>query len=90
LIGLGGVILTILAGWFMANAIVKPLNKLIKFSTEIGKGNFNVDSPAAMHGEIKMLSEAMDKMKNELLLNHKERENLLAQIAHEIRNPLGE
>ena len=31
----------------------------------------------------------MNKMKNDLGENQKERENLLAQIAHEIRNPLG-
>jgi len=89
LIGFAGVAVTIFAGWFMANAIVKPLNRLIKFSAEIGKGNFNVDSPSLMHGEIKLLSDSMDKMKNGLAENQKERENLLAQIAHEIRNPLG-
>lgn len=89
LIGLAGVAVTILAGWLMANAIVKPLNRLIKFSAEIGKGNFNADSPSLMHGEIKQLSDAMSKMKNDLSQNQKERENLLAQIAHEIRNPLG-
>ena len=89
LIGLAGVVITIFAGWFMANSIVKPLNKLVKLSSEIGKGNFEIDVPQSMHGEIKQLSDAMDKMKTDLALNQKERENLLAQIAHEIRNPLG-
>ncbi len=89
LIGLSGVIITIFAGWFMANAVVKPLNRLIKFSSDIGKGNFDVTIPASMHGEIKQLSDAMDKMKNDLAANQQEKENLLAQIAHEIRNPLG-
>ena len=85
LIGFAGVVITIFAGWFMANSIVKPLNKLVKLSSEIGKGNFDIDVPHAMHGEIKQLSDAMDKMKTDLALNQKERENLLAQIAHEIR-----
>ena len=89
LIGLAGVVVTILAGWFMANAIVKPLNKLINFSSNIGKGNFEITAPSSMHGEIKLLSDAMDKMKTDLSENQKEKENLLAQIAHEIRNPLG-
>jgi signal transduction histidine kinase len=89
LIGLAGVAITILAGLFMANAIVKPLNRLIKFSSEIGRGNFEVDIPSSMHGEIKHLADSMYKMKNDLSQNQKERENLLAQIAHEIRNPLG-
>ena len=50
LIGFGGVAVTILAGFFMANSITKPLNKLVKFSSEIGKGNFNTQIPDKMHG----------------------------------------
>jgi signal transduction histidine kinase len=88
-IGLGGVIITIIISWLIANEITKPLNKLVDFSTEIGTGNFSAVQPENMHGEIKILSDAMDKMKKDLSENHKEREKLLAQIAHEIRNPLG-
>jgi signal transduction histidine kinase len=89
LIGFAGVALTIIAGFLMANSITKPLNRLVKFSTEIGRANFNTEIPEQMYGEIKILSEAMNKMMNDLGKNQKERENLLAQIAHEIRNPLG-
>ena len=89
LIGLSGFVITILASLFMANSIIKPLNKLIRFSSEIGKSNFKTEVDTVMHGEIKLLSEAMEKMKNDLAANQKEKENLLAQIAHEIRNPLG-
>jgi len=88
-IGLAGVVVTIIAGWFMANAVVKPLNRLIKFSSDIGKGKFETQMPDSMHGEIKQLANAMDKMKTDLAENQKEKEELLAQIAHEIRNPLG-
>ena len=42
-----------------------------------------------MPGEIGILSDSMDKMRNDLVLQRKEREDMLAQIAHEIRNPLG-
>lgn len=89
LIGFAGVAITIFAGFLMANSMTKPLNKLVIFSTEIGKGNFDTEIPEQMHGEIKLLSDAMNKMMNELGKNQMERENLLAQIAHEIRNPLG-
>lgn len=89
LIGFAGVAVTILAGFLMANSITRPLNKLVSFSTEIGKGSFDAETPDRMHGEIKLLSDAMNKMKDDLGRNQKERENLLAQIAHEIRNPLG-
>ncbi|MFO7445309.1 MAG: ATP-binding protein [Ignavibacteriaceae bacterium] len=89
LLGLGGVIITIIAGWLMANSITKPLDNLISFSRQIGKGNFLASPPQKMHGEIKLLSDAMDKMKNNLAENQAEKDNMLAQIAHEIRNPLG-
>jgi signal transduction histidine kinase len=73
----------------MAGSITKPLNRLVYFSSEIGKGNFNASVPANMHGEINTLAVAMENMKTGLAKNQKEKEDLLAQIAHEIRNPLG-
>jgi len=88
-IGLTGILISVFAGWLMSRSITKPLNKLVKFSSEIGKGNFSAIHPEKMHGEIALLADAMDDMKKDLSENQKERENLLAQIAHEIRNPLG-
>ncbi len=87
--GLIATLITIIVSWVIANSITKPVDKLIKFSNEIGKGNFNAPPPENMRGEIELLSNAMEKMKNDLFENQKERENMLAQIAHEIRNPLG-
>lgn len=88
-LGLIATLITIIVSWLIAMSITKPVDKLIKFSNEIGKGNFNIRPPENMRGEIEMLSTAMEKMKNDLFENQKERENMLAQIAHEIRNPLG-
>lgn len=87
--GLGGTVLTIILAWFMAGSITKPVNKLVYFSFEIGEGNFNASVPANMHGEINTLAVALENMKTGLAKNQKEKEDLLAQIAHEIRNPLG-
>lgn len=87
--GIIATLITIMVSWLIAKSITKPVDKLIKFSNEIGKGNFEVKQPDKMKGEIAMLSNAMEKMKNDLFENQKERENILAQIAHEIRNPLG-
>jgi len=89
LIGFCGVALTFAIGLFVAKSITKPLNKLVKFSSEIGKGNLNADPPRDMHGEIKRLLIEMDQMRKNLFRHQKEKEDILAQIAHEIRNPLG-
>ena len=87
--GLSGIALSILLALLISGSITKPLDKLVRFSAEIGKGNFDSDLPKAMHGEIGTLAYSMDKMKKDLAANQKEKEKLLAQIAHEIRNPLG-
>lgn len=89
LLGLGGVLLSFILSWFIAKSISGPVDKLVEYSSAIGSGNFSVPEPPGMQGEIKALSSAMDKMKHDLSANQKERENMLAQIAHEIRNPLG-
>lgn len=89
LIGLAGTFLTMIIGWFLAQSITKPIQKLISFSSEIGNGNFAVSAPDNLKGEISLLGNALDSMRNNLSNNHREKEKMLAQIAHEIRNPLG-
>lgn len=89
LIGIGGTLITIITGWFLSRSITQPLDKLVSFSNKIGKGNFNISVPQKLRGEIKVLADAMEKMRSDLSKNQKEKENMLAQIAHEIRNPLG-
>lgn len=87
--GIAGMFLTILVGYLLARAMTRPIDRLVKFSSQLGKGNFEYSIPEGMVGEIGILSVAMDKMRSDLLRNRKEREDMLAQIAHEIRNPLG-
>lgn len=88
-IGMGGTLVSLIVALFLARSITKPLDKLTGFSKELGKGNFKTKLPAGMKGEIRELAEAMNSMKNEISEHQKEKENMLAQIAHEIRNPLG-
>ena len=89
IIGFVGIVFTFVLSLLIAKSISKPVDKLTVYSSEIGKGNFNTEMPGGIHGEIKTLALAMDKMKLDLSENQKEREKMLAQIAHEIRNPLG-
>jgi len=88
-LGLGGMALTVILGLFVAASITKPIDRLTTFSVNIGKGDFNTQPPDKIKGELKILADAMDKMRSDISNNHKEKEEMLAQIAHEIRNPLG-
>lgn len=88
-IGAAGVLLTILAGWFIARTIAGPVDKLVQFSKKIGQGEFNVQAPEKIYGEFAVLKDTMQQMQADLAAKNDEREQMLAQIAHEIRNPLG-
>ena len=87
--GLVGVLLSILLGYLIAKSITRPVNELVNFSAGIGKGNLKLPVPLEMKGELKILSDAMILMRENIADNQKEKEKILAQIAHEIRNPLG-
>lgn len=88
-IGLMGILLSVLAGWLLAKTIARPIEQLVTFSHRLGKGDFDAPLPQQVRGELAILASAMDKMRNDLALHQQEKEEMLAQIAHEIRNPLG-
>ena len=73
----------------LAGTIGRPISRLVRFSEQIGTGNFNTEAPKNIGGELQVLRDALIRMKNDLSQIHMEREKMLAQVAHEIRNPLG-
>ena len=89
LIGLIGMLLTGLAGWFLAATIARPIDRLVRFSGALGQRDFNAALPQGLGGELATLATAMDRMRRDLGEHHREKERILAQVAHEIRNPLG-
>ena len=84
-----GIILVLIAGWFVGKSIAAPINRLVRFSSEIGGGNLRAKAPEQIQGELAELRNALIHMREGLLNHHTEKENMLAQIAHELRNPLG-
>ncbi len=89
LIGMIGMLLTGLAGWFLAATIAKPIDRLVRFSGALGQRDFKAALPEGLSGELATLATAMDRMRQDLSEHHREKERILAQVAHEIRNPLG-
>jgi signal transduction histidine kinase len=88
-IGIFAILLTLFAGILLAHTLSSPINKLVKFSQALGSGAFDTPVPEKSLGEIGILINALDHMRQDLQRYHKEREEMLAQIAHEIKNPLG-
>jgi signal transduction histidine kinase len=89
IIGATSVVVIILLSIWIAGRIVKPINVLVNFSKSIGAGEFDTPKPGNIKGELNVLSESLHSMRNGLAKHHKEKEQMLAKIAHEIRNPLG-
>jgi signal transduction histidine kinase len=88
-IGLGGVMLTLIGGLFLARTLTRPIDRLVRFSRELGKGEWAAPVPTDIKGELSSLAQAMHTMRENLVARQKEKETILAHIAHEIRNPLG-
>ena len=88
-IGLAAIALTLVAGGILAGMLSRPVNRLVIFSRELGEGNFDTPIPDEMYGELGILRNAMDKMRTDLKKLTREKEEMMAQIAHELRNPLG-
>jgi len=88
-IGSIGILLVLFAGWYVGRSVAGPVNKLVDFSAEIGEGNFEAIPPAGITGELAVLQKALMQMQSGLANHQQEKENMLAQIAHELRNPLG-
>lgn len=88
-IALFGLLLIFVAAWLVARAIASPIDRLARFSEEIGRGDYTSSPPDQINGELAVLNNALIKMRDGILLHQEEKEKLLAEIAHEIRNPLG-
>ncbi|HHM02204.1 MAG TPA: HAMP domain-containing histidine kinase [Caldithrix abyssi] len=89
MIGMGGLLLTVILARWIARQIGAPIQKLVEFSRHLGDGDFSKKAPRDIYGELTVLRDTMEQMRLDLSEQHREREQLLAQIAHEIRNPLG-
>ncbi|WP_456438892.1 ATP-binding protein [Caldithrix abyssi] len=84
-----GVVLTLLAGLYIAHSVHAPIRGITLFSQKIGRGDFSAQPPATRLKEIVDLTRALTNMRDALARRDQEKEQLLAQIAHELRNPLG-
>lgn len=81
--------LAALLGWFLATTVSRPLERLGRVALRIQRGR--MDEPVQEEGgsELRRLSRAMERMRQGILQRDEQLRLMLAQVAHEIRNPLG-
>ncbi|MDX2455404.1 MAG: cache domain-containing protein [Desulfosarcina sp.] len=71
LITLGGVMSAFVLGWFLTGIIMRPLNRLIRASVEISKGNFSPDIKPISKSDMGILQREFLNMINALIEREK-------------------
>lgn len=82
-------LLTLVVGLGMARTITRPIKELVTAAREIGRGNLQQSVESSAVDEIGYLGETMEEMRERLLERDAQLRQMLAGVAHEIRNPLG-
>ncbi|MCJ7628714.1 MAG: HAMP domain-containing histidine kinase, partial [Longimicrobiales bacterium] len=78
-----------LIAWFLATTVTGPLNRLGRVALRIQRGRMDEPVHQERGGELGRLSRAMERMRVGILHRDEQLRLMLAQVAHEIRNPLG-
>jgi signal transduction histidine kinase len=86
--GLAALLAMILA-YLLAAGVARPMERLSRAALRIQRGQW--DRPVAEEGgdEVGRLSRAMERMRVGIVQRDEQLRLMLAQVAHEIRNPLG-
>ncbi len=85
---LGAVFASLLAA-LLAGRIVRPLERLSRVALRIQRGRMNRAVAEESGEELGRLSRAMERMRQGIIQRDEQFQLMLAQVAHEIRNPLG-
>lgn len=87
-VGVALLIAGLVASYALARSITTPLRKLSAAALEIERGNFAQKVPVTSKDEVGSLATIFNRMAETLDSNNRQRQQFLANIAHEIRTPL--
>lgn len=81
--------LSVVVGTFLAASIAYPVERLVRAAGRIQRGYLDRPVRLPRNDEIGRLADAMERMRQGVLARDEQLRLMLAQVAHEIRNPLG-
>ena len=73
--------------FFLANLVVKPIERLSRGADEISKGNFEYQINIKTHDELEVLGQRFNRMRKVLKDNQRLRDEFVFIAAHELRAP---
>ncbi len=83
------VVIAALLAWFLAANVTGPLDRLSRVALRIQRGWWAEAVQEESGKELGRLSRAMERMREGILEREEQLRLMLAQVAHEVRNPLG-
>ncbi len=86
---IGAALLAGLLAGLLATNIVRPLERLSRAALRIQRGRWQKPVNVERGDELGRLSRAMERMRTGIVQREEHLRLMLAQVAHEIRNPLG-
>jgi signal transduction histidine kinase len=88
LVGLATGCLGILLVSLLLRRTLRPVRVLTTAARRLGEGNLSQRVPEGGHGELGLLSDTFNTMAEGLDKAEKQRRNLMADVAHELRTPI--
>lgn len=91
LLGLGALAAAgvVLVAFLFSRTLVAPIRRLAAAARRIGAGDLATPVPPAPTEELGRLAATLEEMRAELRARDRQLQEMLAGIAHEVRNPLG-
>jgi signal transduction histidine kinase len=86
--GLVAVAIAILLTFFLSRRILAPVKTLTSATERLGRGDFSQRVKIKDKGELGELAKAFNTMASDLERAEKLRQNMVADVAHELRTPL--
>lgn len=88
---LGLIVFILIASWFVARSITRPIKEMSVVAEEFGDGDLSRRATIALTagGELATLGRVFNDMAQRIETQIKEQHTLLAAVSHELRTPLG-
>ena len=86
--GLAAVLLALVLGLLLARRLARPLSQLTQASRKMAAGDLGQHVDVGLQGEVSELAASFNQMSAALADAEQQRQQMLADIAHELRTPL--